>query len=234
MTIVPTSTYLRNNKRFISSSRWILAVIEFEPSARRWVGGLGSSPHAQRTHNTVTHSLSSHRRAHSSSRAPVFFPLLFQCTIVNYFLADLDSGRLHGIQLKCYPFLSFLASYFLLFSMASNEMRRCPGNGGRQCGTYMSPLFRDPHALGVGVGHVLIMLHVRYLMVGRWINGNIIVVNSLMLSAVNHLHAMLAIPLIQLPTPPLSLTSTRSVSPPPPYLPLPPSFGGIGGRERGP
>ena len=24
-------------------------------------------------------------------------------------------------------------------------MRRCPGNGGRQCGTYMSPLFRDPH-----------------------------------------------------------------------------------------
>ena len=36
---------------------------------------LGSSPHVQRTHNTVTHSLSSHRRAHSSSRAPVFFPL---------------------------------------------------------------------------------------------------------------------------------------------------------------
>ena len=32
--IVPTSTYLWNNKRFISSSRWILAVIEFEPSAR--------------------------------------------------------------------------------------------------------------------------------------------------------------------------------------------------------
>ena len=24
-------------------------------------------------------------------------------------------------------------------------MRRCPGNGGRPCGTYMSPLFRDPH-----------------------------------------------------------------------------------------
>ena len=44
---VPTTTYLRNNKSFISSSRWILAVLEFEPSARQWGGGgrmLGSSP----------------------------------------------------------------------------------------------------------------------------------------------------------------------------------------------
>ena len=47
---VPTTTYLRNNKSFISSSRWILAVLEFEPSPRRWGGGGGARlPHAQRT-----------------------------------------------------------------------------------------------------------------------------------------------------------------------------------------
>ena len=56
-----------------------------------------------------------------------------------------------------------------------------------------------PHALGVG--HVLIILHVIRVTVGRWINGNIIVLNALMLGAVNHLPAMLANPLIQLPTP---------------------------------
>ena len=57
------------------------------------------------------------------------------------------------------------------------------------------------HALGLGVGHVLIILRVILVMIGRWINGNIIVLNALMLGAVNHLPAMLVIPLMQLPTP---------------------------------
>ena len=58
-----------------------------------------------------------------------------------------------------------------------------------------------PHALGVGVGHILINLHVILVTVGHWINGNIIVLNALMLGAVNHLPAMLATPLKQPPTP---------------------------------
>ena len=85
-----------------------------------------------------------------------------------------------------------------------------------------------PHALGVGVGHVLIILHVIRVMVGHWINGNIIVLSSLMLGAVNHLPSMLEIPLMQLPT------STRSVSPSPPSLPLPPPSEGIGEGSEAP
>ena len=27
----------------------------------------------------------------------------------------------------------------------SREQRLCPGNGGKKCGAFMSPLFRDPH-----------------------------------------------------------------------------------------
>ena len=40
-------------------------------------------------------------------------------------------------------FLSF-PSYHSLFRMSSHDMRRCPGVGGRECGTFMSPLLRDP------------------------------------------------------------------------------------------
>ena len=93
---------------------------------------------------------------------------------------------------------------------------------------------RIPRALGVGVGHILFILHVKYVMVGHWINGSIIVVNGLMLSAVSHLHAILAIPLIQLPTPPLPPTSMRSVSPLPPSLPLPPPSEGSGEGSEAP
>ena len=93
---------------------------------------------------------------------------------------------------------------------------------------------RIPRALGVGVGHVLLIPHVRFVMVGHWINGSIIIVNARMLSAVNHLHAMLVIPLRQLPTPPLSPTSTRSISPLPPSLPLPPPSEGSGEGSEAP
>ena len=113
--VVPTSTYLRNNKCFIFSSRWILAVIDFEPSARRWVGGarlLTPTRSVPITPSLIRYPATAERTAHLV--LPFFF-LCFrcvQCTILDYFLADLDHGRLHGIQHKCYPFLSFLASYF--------------------------------------------------------------------------------------------------------------------------
>ena len=90
-----------------------------------------------------------------------------------------------------------------------------------------------PHALGVGVGLALINQHVRLVTVGHWINGNIIVLNALMLGAVNHLPAMLATPLKQLPTllcprPPRG--SFRPCLPPPPSPP-PPAEGLGEGRE---
>ena len=91
-----------------------------------------------------------------------------------------------------------------------------------------------PHALGVGVSHVLIILHVRYVMVGRWINDNIIVVNALMLSAVNHLPTMLTIPLMQLPTPHCPRPPRGSVSPSPPSLPFPPPSEGLGEGSEAP
>ena len=101
--------------------------------------------------NTVTHSLSSDREANVSTCACDFFFPCFQCTLCGLLLADLDSGRLRGIGHKCYLFCLFLllfrlfCLFLLLFRMASNEMRRCPGVGGRECGIFMSPLFRDPH-----------------------------------------------------------------------------------------
>ena len=103
-------------------------------------------------------------------------------------------------------------------------------NAVHTCRLYLG--IRIPRALGVGVGHVLLILHVRYVMVGLWINGSIIVVNALVLSAVSHLHAMLAIPLIQLSTP---LCPPRGpYLPPPPSLPLPPPSEGLGEGSEAP
>ena len=38
-------------------------------------------------------------------------------------------------------------SFFVLFSLARMllDQRLCPGVGGRKCGAFMSPIFRDPH-----------------------------------------------------------------------------------------
>ena len=85
-----------------------------------------------------------------------------------------------------------------------------------------------PRALGVGVGLVLINLHVRLVTVGHWINGNIIVLNALMLGAVNHLPAMLATPLKQLPILPCPWPPQGPFRPRPPSLSLPPPSEGLG------
>ena len=89
-----------------------------------------------------------------------------------------------------------------------------------------------PHALGVGIGHVLIMLHVRYV-VGRsldqwqhYCRKRAYAERSK--SSSRHVGD----PIDTASNPPLSPTSTRSVSPPPPSLPLPlPSEGSGEGSE---
>ena len=72
---------------------------------------------------------------------------------------------------------------------------------------------RIQHARSVGVGNVHTIRCVIFVMVGLSSNGNILIVNALMLNEINLLHAMLATPLRQLPTP-LCLRPPRG-----PYLP---------------
>ena len=60
---------------------------------------------------------------------------------------------------------------------------------------------RIQHARIVGVGNVHTIRCVIFVMVGLSSNGNILIVNALMLNEINHLHAMLVTPLRQLPTP---------------------------------
>ena len=55
--------------------------------------------------------------------------------------------------------------------------------------------------LGVGVGNVPVQQRVTFAMIGRWPNGNRIVVSVLMLNAVDHLAAILVSPLDQPPIP---------------------------------
>ena len=103
-------------------------------------------------------------------------------------------------------------------------------NVGLSCRLYLGT--RTPCALGVGVGLALVLLHVRFVTVGHWVNENIFDLNAHMLGTVNHLSAMLATPLKQLPTPPCPPASTRPVLPLPPSLSFPPPSEGLGeGRE---
>ena len=115
-------------------------------------------------------------------------------------------------------------------------MRRCPGNGGRPCGTYMSPLFRDPHptctrcrgrscsynsTCNTCDGWSLDQWEhycLKHAYAGR--------------SKSSSLHA--GDPIDTASNPPLSPTSTRSVSPSPPSLPLPPPSEGIGEGSEAP
>ena len=58
-----------------------------------------------------------------------------------------------------------------------------------------------PRVPSVGVGIAVVHRHVVFAMVGHGFSGNICVINALMLGAVNHLLAILATPLKQLPIP---------------------------------
>ena len=111
-------------------------------------------------------------------------------------------------------------------------MRRCPGNGGRQCGTYMSPLFRDPHPTSTRCrGRSCSFDTTRKICDGwsldQWQHYRRKRTYAER-SKSSSRHA--GDPIDTASNPPLSPTSTRSVSPPPPSLPLP-SEGSGEGRE---
>ena len=63
---------------------------------------LGSSPHAQRTHtpSLIRYPATAERTAHLVLPFSFLVFGVLQCTIVDYFLADLDSGRLHRINIS--------------------------------------------------------------------------------------------------------------------------------------
>ena len=120
--------------------------------------------------------------------------------------------------------------------MASNELRRCPGIGGRPCGTYMSPLFRDPHPTCTSCR-------------GRSCsyNSTCDMCDGLSLDQWEHYHLKRAYaghsksssrhagdPIDAASNHPLSPASTRSVSPSPPSLPLPHPSEGVGEGSEAP
>ena len=113
-------------------------------------------------------------------------------------------------------------------------MRCCPGVGGRECGTFMSPLFRDPHPTCTRCR-------------GRNCSSTSTcdICNGWPLAQWEHFRNKRAYaghsksssrhsgdPTETASNPPLSLASTRSISPAPPSLPTPhPSEGLREGRE---
>ena len=140
-----------------------------------------------------------------------------------------------GFNISVTHFCLFLASYFW-FRMASNEMRRCPGNGGRPCGTYMSPLFRDPHPTctrcrGRSCSYNSTCNTCDGWSLCQWEHYRLKRAYAGR-SKSSSLHA--GDPIDTASNPPLSPASTRSVSPSPPSLPLPPSPEGIGEGSEAP
>ena len=134
----------------------------------------------------------------------IFFPFFFGAFSVrslDYFWLTWTVDVYTGFNKSVTHFCLFLASYCCLgwhLMRWDDAQVLVAAHAGLTCRLCLG--IHIPHALGVGVGHVLINLHVILVTVGHWINGNIIVLNALMLGAVNHLPAMLATPLKQPPT----------------------------------
>ena len=118
--------------------------------------------------------------------------------------------------------------------MASNEMRRCPGVGDHQCGTYMSPLFRDPHPTctrcrGRSCSYKSTCETCDGWSLDQWEHYRLKCTYAGR-SKSSSCHA--GDPIETASNPPLSSASTRSVSPMPLSLPLPTPSEGLGeGRE---
>ena len=115
-------------------------------------------------------------------------------------------------------------------------MRRCPGIGGRPCGTYMSPLFRDPHPTctrcrGRTCSYNSTCDTCDGWSLDQWQRYRLKRAYAGR-SKSSSCHA--GDPIDAASNPPLSLTSTRSVSPPPPSLPLPPPLEGMGEGSEAP
>ena len=113
-------------------------------------------------------------------------------------------------------------------------MRRCPGVGGRECGTFMSPLFRDPHPTCTRCrGRICSSTSTCTICDGwsltQWEHfRNKRAYAGRSKSSSRHSGD----PTETASNPPLSPASTRSVSPAPPSLPTPHPSEGLGeGRE---
>ena len=109
-------------------------------------------------------------------------------------------------------------------------MRRCPGNGGRPCGTYMSPLFRDLHPTctrcrGRPCSYDTTCQICNGWSLGQWQHYRRKRAYAERSKSSSH-HA--GDPIETASNPPLSPTSTKSVSPLPPSLPLPSEGSGEG------
>ena len=142
-----------------------------------------------------------------------------------------------GFNISVTHFCLFLASYFW-FRMASNEMRRCPDNGGRPCSTYMSPLFRDPHPTctrcrGRSCSYNSTCNTCDGWLLDQWehyrLTGKRAYAGR---SKSSSRHA--GDPIDSASNSPLSPASTRSVSPSPPSLPLSAPSEGMGEGSEAP
>ena len=113
-------------------------------------------------------------------------------------------------------------------------MRRYPGVGGRECGTFMSPLFRDPHpkctrCRGRSCSSTSTCKICDGWSLGQWEHFRLKRAYAGH-SKSSSRHA--GDPIETASNPPLSPASTRSVSPLPPSLSFPPPSEGLGeGRE---
>ena len=121
--------------------------------------------------------------------------------------------------------------------MASNsEMRQSPGNGGRPCGTYMSPLFRDPHPTCTRCRGRSCSFDTTCQICDGWSLDQWQYYRRKRAyderSKLSSRHA--GDPIETASNPPLSSTSTRSVSPLPPSLPFPPPSEGSGEGSEAP
>ena len=113
-------------------------------------------------------------------------------------------------------------------------MRRCPGVGGRECGTFMSPLFRDPHPTCTRCRGRICSSTSTCTICDGW-----------SLTQWEHLHNKRTYagrsksssrhsddPTETASNPPLSPASTRPVLPAPPSLPTPHPSEGLGERRE--
>ena len=115
-------------------------------------------------------------------------------------------------------------------------MRRCPGIGGRPCGTYMSPLFRDPHptctrCTGRSCSYKSTCDTCDGWSLDQWEHYSLKCA-YVGRSKSSSRHA--GDPIETASDPPLSPAPTRSVSPTPPSLTLPPPSEGMGEGSEAP
>ena len=119
--------------------------------------------------------------------------------------------------------------------MPNTAMRQCPGNAGRPCGTYMSPLFRDPHPTcekcrGRKCSYDTMCDICDGWSVKQWEHFN----RKRSYAQRNKSSRHAGDPIETASNPPLSPASAKSISPLPTYLPPPPPSEGSGEGSEAP